>query len=83
METGRKLSSPRLGPYKVVQKPSPISHVLKAEVSGELARVHVNRIRRFSEDIVETASPQAGVYTDSRRLALRIIGVSIETKNVG
>ena len=43
-------------------------------MSGETARVHVNRLRRFPEKFVETNAPQAGVYPDSRRLALMIMG---------
>lgn len=74
LEMGRTLESPWLGPYKVVQRLSPTCYALKGEVSGVTARMHVNRLRRFLVETNETGAPQAGVYPDSRRIALRITG---------
>jgi hypothetical protein len=73
VEQGRKLRSPWLGPYRVKEKSSPISYMLESEATKEVARVHVNRLRTFSEGFVELGSPQAGVFPDSRRMALRVI----------
>jgi transposase InsO family protein len=73
VEQGRKLRSPWLGPYRVKEKLSPISYMLESEATKEVARVHVNRLRTFSEAFAEVGSPQAGVFPDSRRMALRVI----------
>ena len=72
-EEGRKLRSPWLGPYVVQERLSPIAYVLRGEVSGEIARTHVNRLRRISDQVIESERPQAGVYPDSRRLAMRLM----------
>jgi hypothetical protein len=47
VEQARKLRSPWLGPYRVKEKLSPISYILESEVTHEVARVHVNRLRTF------------------------------------
>lgn len=72
MEVGRKLRSAWLGPYRVIEKLSPVGFVLKSETSSEVARTHINRLRRFSEQYTEVEAPQAGIFPDSRRLMLRI-----------
>jgi transposase InsO family protein len=73
VEEGRKLRSPWLGPYVVTEKLSPIAYILRGEVTGDVARVHVNRLRRLPDAVVETDLPQRGVYPDTRRLYLRIL----------
>jgi len=65
---GRKLSAPWIGPYKIESKLSDISYILKSEVGEKTARVHVNRLRRFSEDFEETGDPIGGVFPDTRRI---------------
>jgi hypothetical protein len=74
IEEGRKLRAPWMGPYQIVEKLGPVSYLLKAESTDEVARVHVNRLRHFSEDIMEQKSPLGGIYPDSRGLFLRILG---------
>jgi transposase InsO family protein len=78
IEQGRKLRSPWLGPYRIKEKLSQIGYMLESEATQKTARVHVNRLRRFSEEFMELESPQAGVLSDSRRLALRIIDSKVE-----
>jgi hypothetical protein len=56
----------------VKEKLSPIDYLLESEVIGEVARVHVNRMRKFAEEFSELGPPQAGVFPDSRRMALRV-----------
>jgi hypothetical protein len=73
VEQGRKLRTPWLGPYRVKEKLSPIGYLLESEVTKEVARVHVNRMRKFSGEFVELGSPQPGVFPDSRRMALHVI----------
>jgi hypothetical protein len=72
VEQGRKLRAPWLGPYRVKEKLSSIGYLLESEVTGEVARVHVNRMRKFAEEFSELGPPQAGVFPDSRRMALRV-----------
>jgi hypothetical protein len=43
-----------------------------------MARVHVNRLRHFSAEIEEQESLLGGIYTDSRRLFLRLLGDKLE-----
>jgi Integrase core domain len=72
VEQGRKLRSPWLGPYRIQENLGKVGYALKAEQSGEIARVHVNRLRKYAESFKEIGSPQNGVFPDSRRLALRV-----------
>ena len=51
-----------------------MGYVLQAEQSAEVARVHVNRLRRFEEHFKELGTPQGGVFPDSRRLYLLLTG---------
>jgi hypothetical protein len=53
VQTGRKFRSPWLGPYRIKEKLPPIGYMVELEVSSEVARIHVNRLRRFSDDIRE------------------------------
>ncbi len=55
LEKGRCLSAPWIGPYVVVKKLSNMSYILESVVGAKTARVHVNRLRDFSDDHVETA----------------------------
>jgi hypothetical protein len=73
IEQGRKLRTPLLGPYRVKEKLSTIGYLLESEVTKEAARVHVNRMRNFSEEFAELGSLQTGVFPDSHRMALRVI----------
>jgi hypothetical protein len=70
---GRKLRTPWLLPYRVKEKLSPIGYLLESEVTKEVARVHVNRMKTFPEEFAELGSPQTRVFPDSRRMALRDI----------
>jgi hypothetical protein len=58
VEQGRKLRAPWLGPYRVKEKLSPIGYLLESEVTGEVARVHVNRMRKFAEEFSELGPPK-------------------------
>jgi hypothetical protein len=55
VEQGRKLRNPWLGPYRVKEKLSPIGYVLESEISKEVARVHVNRMRRLDPRRLESS----------------------------
>jgi Integrase core domain len=78
VEEGRKLRAPWMGPYRIMEKLGPVSFLLKAESTEEMARVHINRLRHFSDEIKEKESPLGGIYPDSRRLFLRILGDKLE-----
>jgi hypothetical protein len=78
VEEGRKLRAPWMGPYRIMEKLRPVSYLLKAESTDEVARVHVNRLRHFSAEIKEQESPLGGIYPDSRRLFLRLLGDKLE-----
>jgi hypothetical protein len=54
--------------------------VLKREVTGEMSRAHVNRLRIFSEDMKEGGSAQAGVCPNDRRLFLRLFDENLMTE---
>jgi hypothetical protein len=56
----------------VKEKLSPIGYLVESEVTGEVARVHVNGTRKFAEEFSELGPPQDGVFPDSRRMALRV-----------
>jgi hypothetical protein len=56
-----------------MEKLSPIGYLLESEVTKDVARVHVNRMRKFSKKFAELGPPQTGVFPDSRRIALRVI----------
>ena len=75
LKKGRKLSTPWMGPYIIEKKLSDISFILKSEVEGLTARAHVNRLRRFSEDLKETGDPISGVFPDTRRIIKLIMEV--------
>eukprot|EP00171_Calliarthron_tuberculosum_P023167 IDg23167t1 len=75
LEKGRKLSSPWIGPYRIEKKLSDISCILKSEVGNKTARSHVNRLRHFNEQHIETGNPIGGVFPDSRRILKSIIEV--------
>jgi hypothetical protein len=66
---GRKLRTHWLGPYKVEEKLSPVSYILRAEGDERVARVHVNRMRRWTSRAEENVrDPSAGMWPDSRRV---------------
>jgi hypothetical protein len=73
IEEGRKLRTPWMGPHRIMHKLVTVSYLLKVESTDEVARVHVNRLRHFSKDIMEQKSPLGGIYPESRRLFLRIL----------
>jgi hypothetical protein len=56
---GRKLRTHWLGPYKVEEKLSPVSYILRAEGDERVARVHVNRMRRWTSRARKTYEIQA------------------------
>jgi hypothetical protein len=76
---GRKLRLPWLGPYRVEKKLSDVSYVLCAEIDARVARVHVNRMRRWDSNSEENAREQmrgcgrirdgccGGSWSDGRR----------------
>jgi hypothetical protein len=71
---GRKLRTHWLGPYEIEQKLTPVSYMLRAESDHRVARVHVNRMRRWSSLAAEDArDPRAGLWPDSRRVVRSII----------
>jgi hypothetical protein len=63
------------GPYKVEVKLSPGSYILRAEGDERVARVHVNRMRRWTSRAEENVrDPSAGIWPDSRRVLRSIMG---------
>ena len=52
---------------------SPIGYLLESELTKKVARVHVNRMRKFSEEFYKLGSPQKGVSLDSRRMEVSVI----------
>jgi len=72
MEVGRKLRTPWMGPYRVEDKLTSIAYLLRSESDHRLARVHVNRLRAFDENLKETNDALDGVFPDSRRLIRNI-----------
>jgi hypothetical protein len=70
VETGQKLRVPWIGPYRIVERQSDVSYVLRSEIEGKSALVHVNRLRKIAEDedFAETGDPLAGMWPDSRRI---------------
>jgi hypothetical protein len=81
VETGRKLRVPWIGPYRIVERQSDVSYVLRSEIEGKSARVHVNRLRKIAEDedLAETGDPITGIWPDSRRI-LRAV---LDTRRIG
>jgi hypothetical protein len=81
VETGRKLRVPWIGPYRIVESQSDVSYVLRSEIEGKSARVHVNRLRKIAgdEDLAETGDPLTGMWPDSRR----ILSAVLETRAIG
>jgi hypothetical protein len=81
VETGRKLRVPWIGPYRIVESQSDVSYVLRSEIEGKSARVHVNRLRKIAkdEDLAETGDPLTGMWPDSRR----ILSAVLETREIG
>jgi hypothetical protein len=72
---GRKLRTHWLGPYEVEEKLSPVSYILRAEGDERVARVHVNRMRRWTSRAEENVrDPSAGMWPDSRRVLRSIMG---------
>jgi hypothetical protein len=78
IEEGRKLRTPWMGPHRITRKLVTVSYLLKVESTDEVARVHVNRLQHLSKDIMEQKSPLGGIYPESRRLFLRILGDMLE-----
>jgi hypothetical protein len=78
VDLGRKFRTPWFGQHRVKEKLSPIGYSLDYEFTKEVARVHVNRMRKFSEEFAEPVSPQTGVFPFSRRMALRVIDSVID-----
>jgi hypothetical protein len=60
VEQGRKLRSPRLGPYRIREKPRGVGYLLEAENCLEMALIHVNRLRKFAEVSRRLALPKMG-----------------------
>jgi len=73
-EIGRKLRTPWMGPYLVEEKLTSIAYMLRSESTHQSARVHVNRLRAFDENVHETSDALDGVFPDSRRLIKSITG---------
>lgn len=65
---GRKLRTPWTGPYRVIEKLTPLNYVLKAEASDAVARSHVNRLARLDERVVEAEDGRHGVFPDTLRM---------------
>jgi Integrase core domain len=71
---GRKLRTHWLGPYVVEKRLTSVSYMLRAESDHRIARVHVNRMRRWSSQAAEDArDPKAGLWPDSRRVVQSIL----------
>jgi hypothetical protein len=71
---GCKLRVPWVGPYRIVSKQSPVSYSMVSKVEGKRARAHVNRLRMLEPGtLVETSSPEDGLWPDSRRLLRGIL----------
>ena len=51
--------------------------MVRAERGGEVARVHVNRLQKFEDDIIETDDALGGVFPDTRRLICAIVGSKV------
>lgn len=75
VERGRKLKFPWIGPYRIDEKLTSVAYMVRSEIGGHLARVHVNRLRAFDDDVNETGDPLDGVFPDSRRIIQSIIDV--------
>ena len=75
MEKGRKLKTPWLGPYRIEEILTRISYIVRSEIGYEVARVHVNRLRRIDEEVRETGDPLDGIFPDSRRIIQDIVTV--------
>ncbi len=56
-ERGRKRSAPWIGPYIMVKKLLNISYIIESVVGAKTARVHVNRLRHFRDENIETSKP--------------------------
>ncbi len=54
-ERGRKLSAPWIGPYMMVKKLLNISYIIESVVGAKTAKVHVNRLRHFRDENIETS----------------------------
>jgi hypothetical protein len=55
--------------YKVEEKLSPVCYILRAEGEERVARVHINRMRRWPSRAEENVrDPSAGMWPDSRRV---------------
>jgi hypothetical protein len=66
---GRKLRMHWLWAYVVEKKVTSVSYMLRAESDHRTARVHINRMRRWSSQAAEDArDPKAGLWPDSRRV---------------
>ncbi len=50
--------------FRNSEKLSNISYILESVVGAKTARVHVNRLRRFSDGHLETGEPIGGVFPD-------------------
>ena len=79
-QLGRNLISPWRRPYIVEQVLSSISYLIRAEKGSAKGRIHVNRLKRNSHDVVESEVAIGGVLPDSRRI---IRGIVAERKTNG
>jgi hypothetical protein len=81
---GRKLLPPWIGPFRLTERLSSVGFLASPEGSlGGVARVHVNRLRKYPEYAVETQDPRDGLYPDSRRMLRMIQGHQQVEKAVG
>jgi len=73
--SGRKLSAPWLGPYRVHIGLGYVGYLLVSEWDpSKTAWVHVNRLRAWDERLKETGDSRDGVFPDSRLLLKAIKG---------
>lgn len=67
-EEGKKLVKPCIGPYNITKRLGRVAYEWRSEMGNQFTTVHVNRLRRIGEYVVETGDPEAGMFPDSLRL---------------
>ena len=65
IEKGRNLKTPWLGRYRIEEISTRISYIVRSEIGYEVARVHMNRLRRIDGEVRETGDPLDGIFPDS------------------
>jgi hypothetical protein len=74
VKVGRKLRVPWIGPYRAIERHSPVLYALVSEIGGTEARTHVNRLKKVeSKTLAETAALEDGLWPDLRRLVREIL----------